>query len=264
MPVYLKYSHFKCLSRGFANFFLNLRGFMDSELAFITSDVTERIAKVRHEKGVNKKEFAEYLEVTSSIFSDIESGKRKPSRDLLIKISVRYGVSLNWLFYGIGEIWIADAVNSQSLSKTGFKQVPVYSESELPEGAFVVPLLDQRLSAGSGSTLPEEDKTSALVHVPAYLSSYGDKIAALAVDGDSMYPTLHRGDMVVCDSCGWSGEGIYAVRMSGQGFVKRITKRPGKIVIISDNPKYPPQEEPEESEDIQIIGRVHCAIVRVE
>jgi phage repressor protein C with HTH and peptisase S24 domain len=70
--------------------------------------------------------------------------------------------------------------------------------------------------------------------------------------------------MVVCDSCGWSGEGIYALRMSGAGFVKRITKRPGKLVIISDNPKYPPQEEPEESEDIEIIGRVHCAITKIE
>ena len=84
---------------------------MDSDVAFITSDVTERIAKVRQVKGVNKKEFAEYLEVTSSIFSDIESGKRKPSRDLLIKISVRYGISLNWLFFGIGKMGLSDAAS---------------------------------------------------------------------------------------------------------------------------------------------------------
>jgi phage repressor protein C with HTH and peptisase S24 domain len=52
--------------------------------------------------------------------------------------------------------------------------------------------------------------------------------------------------------------------MSGTRFVKRITKRPGKLVIISDNPKYPPQEESEENEDIEIIGRVHCAITKIE
>jgi len=79
-----------------------------------------------------------------------------------------------------------------------------------------------------------------------------------------MYPTLERGDMVVCDSCGWSGEGIYALRMGGDGFVKRLTKAPGKLVIISDNPKYPPREEPEESQDYEIIGRVHCAIKNME
>ena len=79
-----------------------------------------------------------------------------------------------------------------------------------------------------------------------------------------MYPTLHRGDMVVCDSFGWSGEGIYALRMGGAEFVKRITKKQGKIIIISDNPKYPTQEEPEESGDIELIGLVHCAITIVE
>ncbi|MDR0584628.1 MAG: S24 family peptidase, partial [Treponema sp.] len=128
----------------------------------------------------------------------------------------------------------------------------------------VVPLLDQRLSAGPGAALPEADEAKALIRVPGYLARYGENIAALEVDGDSMEPTLHRGDMVVCDSLGWSGEGIYAVRMGGSGFVKRITKAPGKVVIISDNPKYPLWEEPEGSEDFAIIGRVHCAITKVE
>ncbi|MDR2785055.1 MAG: LexA family transcriptional regulator [Treponema sp.] len=144
------------------------------------------------------------------------------------------------------------------------RPVRVYHTQDLPEGFFVVPLLDQRLSAGPGASLPEKDEAKALIQVPGYLHQYGENIAALTVDGDSMEPTLHRGDMVVCDSLGWSGEGIYAVRMSGSGFVKRITKRPGKVVVLSDNPKYPPQEEPEGSEDFAIIGRVHCAITKVE
>jgi phage repressor protein C with HTH and peptisase S24 domain len=75
-----------------------------------------------------------------------------------------------------------------------------------------------------------------------------------------MYPALRRGDTVVCDSCGWSGEGVYAVTMNGKGLVKRVTQRPGKVVLLSDNPKYPPLEDPEESQDIEIVGRVHCAI----
>ncbi|MDR2759563.1 MAG: S24 family peptidase, partial [Spirochaetaceae bacterium] len=109
------------------------------------------------------------------------------------------------------------------------KPLPVYHPSTLPEGSFVVPLLDQRLSAGPGAALLEADETRALIPVPGYLARYGENIAALTVDGDSMEPTLRRGDMVVCDSCGWSGEGIYAVRMGGSGFVKRLTKAPGKV-----------------------------------
>jgi phage repressor protein C with HTH and peptisase S24 domain len=158
---------------------------------------------------------------------------------------------------------IIDAVDSHPKS-SGSNILKVYRSSELPEGSFVVPLLDQKLSAGQGAYLPEDDKANALIRVPGYLARYGENIAALPVDGDSMEPTLHRGDMVVCDSCGWSGEGIYAVRMGGSGFVKRLTKAPGKVVVLSDNPKYPPREEPEESEDFSIVGRVHCAITKVE
>ena len=53
-----------------------------------------------------------------------------------------------------------------------------------------------------------------------------------------MEPTLQRGDLIVCDSCGWDGEEIYALRMDGCGYVKRLARKPGKIVVISDNPKY--------------------------
>jgi phage repressor protein C with HTH and peptisase S24 domain len=223
--------------------------------------ICDRFAEIRAETSQNKQNFADFLEIPSTTVSDIELGKREPSKDVLLKLTSKCGVNLHWMLTGDGVKYIK---NGFSESKKEHKPLPLYNESDLPEGAFIVPLLDQRLSAGNGSYLPDEDISMALVHVPAYLSRYGDKIAALTVDGDSMYPTLSRGDMVVCDSCGWSGEGIYAVRMSGSGFVKRITKAPGKIVIISDNPKYPPREEPEGSQDIEIIGRVHCAIVKME
>jgi phage repressor protein C with HTH and peptisase S24 domain len=219
----------------------------------------EKFTEIRKEQALNKQQFADFLEIPSTTVSDIELGKREPSKDVLLKLTTKCGVNLHWMLTGDGNKYI-----KKPIAEHGSEKLPVYKKSEIPEGSFIVPFLDQRLSAGSGSYLPEDDDIKALVHIPAYLSRFGKNIAALTVDGDSMYPTLSRGDMIVCDSCGWSGEGIYALRMSGEGFVKRLTKRPGKLVIISDNPKYPPQEEPEGSEDIQIIGRVHCAIKELE
>jgi phage repressor protein C with HTH and peptisase S24 domain len=180
----------------------------------------------------------------------------------LHSLALKYAVNLNWIFTGEGEMF-SESVSPPS-SSGRIKQIPIFSSLELPDGAFLVPLLDRQLSAGSGADLPEEDIAKGLIPVPQYLSRYGKDIKALTVDGDSMYPTLHRGDMVVCDSCGWSGEGVYAVRMNGKGFVKRVTQRPRKVVLLSDNPKYPPLEEPEESQDIEIVGRVHCAISKVD
>jgi len=224
----------------------------------MNKDIGIRLRKLRDSLGMrNQTEFANELGITQTVLSKYETGTVDIPDELKIKIS-ELGVNLHWLILGNGEMFL------QKQLETGQKHLPIYRPSELPEGSFIVPMLDQRLSAGNGSYIPEADEARALVHVPAYLSRYGKNIKALAVDGDSMYPTLSRGDMVVCDSCGWSGEGIYALRMSGSGFVKRLTKAPGKLVIISDNPKYPTREEPEESQDIQIIGRVHCAIKEME
>jgi phage repressor protein C with HTH and peptisase S24 domain/DNA-binding XRE family transcriptional regulator len=147
----------------------------------------------------------------------------------------------------------------------GGHPVPLYSKDDFADsGGFEVPVLHQKLSAGPGTPLPENDEAEAFVRVPARLKRYGKNLAALTVEGDSMYPTLDRGDLVICDSCGWSGEGVYALRMSGEGFVKRITRDPGKIIIISDNPKYPIREYKDDMEDFEIIGRIHCAIKNLE
>jgi len=228
-------------------------------------DIKDRVRDARSSLKLSQEALAIETGSQRTTVAGYENGISLPKAEFLRELSIKYGINPNWILTGEGEMYLQKGNKAiESLNGTGLRQLPVYSEADLPEGAFVVPVLDQHLCAGSGSQVPEEDASSALVRVPAYLSKYGDKVAALKVDGDSMYPTLSRGDMVVCDSCGWSGEGIYALRMSGSGFVKRLTKRPGKIVIISDNPKYPPQEELEESQDIQIIGRVHCAITKVE
>jgi phage repressor protein C with HTH and peptisase S24 domain len=191
----------------------------------------DRLRIFRETIGANQSEFAQVLDVAPSFISGIERNTKAISRDLIERLLNKYNININWLLTGEGAMLRTALVPAgQELAKqetalenamgTGHKRLPVYRESELPAGAFVVPLLDQRLSAGNGSYLPEEDEAKALIHVPAYLARYGDQIRALEVDGDSMYPTLHRGDMVVCDSCGWSGEGVYAVRMNGKGFVK--------------------------------------------
>ena len=109
---------------------------------------------------------------------------------------------------------------------------------------FVVPVLNQELSAGKGDLLPEDDFVKGLIELPSFLREYGKNIAGLYVHGDSMSPTLENGDLVICNSLGWDNEeGLYAIRFNGNGYVKRIQVGAGKIIITSDNSKYKPIEE---------------------
>jgi transcriptional regulator with XRE-family HTH domain len=233
-------------------------------------DISEKLLELRTSSGKSQAEIAKLAGVSQRTWSSYESGQTTPKMGVLWALAAR-GYTIKGLTTSI----LGDMVDDGKISKAEIQKMqtsltsggtPVYSLANIEgnEKAFVVPLLNQKLSAGKGQELPQNDEATALIPVPSYLAKFGKNIAALTVEGDSMYPTLERGDVVVCDSCGWSGEGIYALRMGGDGFVKRLTKAPGKLVIISDNPKYPTREEPEESQDYEIIGRVHCAIKNME
>ena len=134
---------------------------------------------------------------------------------------------------------------------------------DIPTNAFVVPILDQELSAGNGVDLPSTDVVTGYFPVPKELSRYGEQLAALHVRGDSREPTLRSGDMVVCDSCGWDGtEGLYAIRLNGCGYVKRVQAARGTCIIRSDNPKYGSFEAP--ADKLELIGRVHYVIHKLD
>ena len=174
--------------------------------------------------------FIESLGINYDSYNGQKRYNNLPRADEVVKIAKGLNVSLDYLLVG----------------------------DEKPNKC-IVPILDQELSAGNGCLVPENDAAKGLLELPRSLrAEYGDNLSALYVKGDSMEPTLRNGDLIVCDSLGWdSGEGLYAVRLNGKGYVKRIQVGNGKILIKSDNPKYDTIEEPIESQNLQIIGKVH-------
>ena len=102
------------------------------------------------------------------------------------------------------------------------------------------------------------------ISVPDGMRGYGDKVAALYISGDSMEPTLRRGDIVICDTCGYEGEGVYVIQMNGEGVVRRLYRDMGKYIIKTENPIYPQKIEPLESASIKVVGRVHYIIKRYD
>ena len=122
-----------------------------------------------------------------------------------------------------------------------------------------IPVTAQVLSAGKGQYVPDTEEITEYIAVPKELSGIGDEhLAACHVKGDSMYPTLHDGDLIICDDLGYDGnEGIYAIIYGGKGYVKRLQKTLSGVKIISDNTVYPVMEVNDESEDLHIIGKVH-------
>lgn len=226
-------------------------------------NLADELRMIRRKTGKSQKDFADILGIPQTTWSNYEVGKANPPLKILKKLS-DLGYKIPSLTTGVVSDIKAQKIISEN---TLYKKQDNKKDSitaKIKETDFVIPIMQHKLSAGKGQITSDEETPAGYIAVPQSLKRYGKNLAALYVDGDSMEPTLRRGDLIVCDSCGWDGEGIYAIQMNGEGFVKRLSQQPGKIVVISDNPKYNSWEEPVESENLRIIGRVHYALKHVE
>ena len=128
---------------------------------------------------------------------------------------------------------------------------------------------DADLSAGPGSLL-EADPEPMGFHLleSQWLRTVSradpEKLAVVRVAGDSMESTLHDGDWVLVDLTKKraSREGIYALRVGADLWVKRITLDLAnkRVLILSDNKHYPVQAL--DGGELEIIGRVVWIVAR--
>lgn len=65
--------------------------------------IHQRITRVRKHKGMSQKEFSTTIGVSQSYLSEVESGKSKPSLELLSGIVNRFNdINADWLLTGRG------------------------------------------------------------------------------------------------------------------------------------------------------------------
>ena len=203
----------------------------------------DRLEKSLDENNLTASELCRTIGVASSVVYSWKVRDSIPRADIAVKVAEQLNTTVEYLVSG-----------------NNFKKI-----TNTERNSFLVPILNQELSAGHGDLLPDYDIVNGFIRLPSFTREYGEKLAGLFVHGDSMENTLKNGDLVICATNGWdNGEGLYAIRLNGNGYVKRIQVATGKIIIRSDNPKYSPIEEPIESDNLSIIGRVIMKIQRVD
>lgn len=238
-------------------------------------DLSQKLLEFRKKLNISQAKMGELLDIPQRTWANYELGRSNPKVNVLIaleKLGFQYKLPVGGAAEQIEQameraqeqvreqLQISQPLDRSRPQEIEGKLIKYGTESSVPDGGFVIPLLDQKLSAGYGAFLPEDDTPAAYIAVPRQLRRFGEKLAALYVEGDSMEPTYFRGDMIICDSLGWDGEGVYAIQIDGYGFVKRLSRKPGKLVVISDNPHYETYEVPLDTDDIRIIGKVRGVV----
>ena len=131
------------------------------------------------------------------------------------------------------------------------------------EQGVLIPVIGQGASAGFGFDY-EEGEIIRYVKIPSWIARQSRDLVAMPIYSDSMEPTLSSGDLAVCSTAGFCGDGVYIVRDSERGltFCKRVIWTPGGWTIVSDNPRYEPMKV--EDRAIEIVARVIAAVKEVK
>lgn len=221
--------------------------------------IGETLKTLRDEKGLTLKQMGEILGVSHMTYQRYEKNDTDVSTDMLTKLADFYGVSADYLL-GRTEIKaMAGTSPAEQLDVTAAEQEIIRRYTEFPEEVRLL-LLEtirklvglpeapedlrpvivftrchrMKASAGTGYDLDNEDewRDIRIYDCPeAYQADF-----AVEVDGDSMEPDYHDGEIVfvrLSEDVPVGKVGLFI--HEGKGYIKER----GEKYLISRNPDYP-------------------------
>jgi phage repressor protein C with HTH and peptisase S24 domain len=231
--------------------------------SFSENIVNQRFKKVFSElekrnfiKG--KSDIAKKLGTYNHVVNSILKGDRNVTVDQLHKLFETYGVDANYLF------GLSEQMFKNGQGRVGEIHTRSMSEQQFG-GRMNITLVPNRAMAGYALEL--QDK-SFLSDLPKFsIPNLDGNLIAFEINGDSMYPTITNGDIVVCEPLERGDplrdNNVYVV-VTDVVVAKRIQQiRDGnqvqQIRLISDNSAvYKPYEV--DLEDIRQVLKVKCRL----
>ncbi len=215
-----------------------------------------RVKKIRKDLKMTGEQFAAVLGVGKSALSMIETGKTALSernKNILVQ---DLNVNPDWLESGRGEMFNCPKEEWQQFTRRTDNTVPHQS----------VPLYNMEGTAGLVPLFMDPSKVKPIdyIHIPNLPKCDG----AIYVVGDSMYPLLKSGDIVLYKQMNdwsnifWGDMYLISIDIEGEEFVtvKYIQKseRPGCIKLVSQNPHHADKDI--ELEKVRALAFVKASI----
>lgn len=197
----------------------------------------------------NKRAFAQAIGVSATVVENVVgSRKGKPSYDVLAKICANANISAEWLITGNG-----DMIRSSNVGNKAIIQESFTLRTDTRIGIQSVPLYELDATAGLVSLFDTNRKQKPINHLQ--IPDLPPCDGAIYVRGDSMYPLLKSGDIVLyrevatsVDNILWGEMYLLSFSLDGEDFItiKYIQKGDDDqhIKLVSHNPHHSPKDIP--------------------
>lgn len=209
-----------------------------------------RFKILRDKLNLSQKELGKRLNLSDTTIQNYEYGRQQISGKALIKLKEEFNINSDWLLNGTGEMFLDNTSRQQEISD--IISIPYYPEVSA--------------AAGSGALVYDENTVKHLQISSAIINiSTGDNVCLINATGNSMQPVIDDRDLLLVDLSQKliTDEGIYVIRLDTTLVVKRVQKILNGIILISDNPQYPPRELTADNfneNDAAVIGKVIAVI----
>lgn len=166
-------------------------------------------------------EFAALLGTSKQVVSRYENGQRSPKVSVVAEYAEKLGVPISALTGESSAPFGRPVDGLIPRAQLGVRRVPILGDTAAGEPVIANRVYDEWVD------IPDDGH-----HFDA----------ALRVTGDSMTPKYHKGDLVFVRYQDDVLDGQIAVVCLDDGVtLKRVYHVPGGLSLLSDNPKYPPQ-----------------------
>lgn len=212
----------------------------------------------------NKRAFAQQVGISPTVIENVVGTRQgKPSYDVLEKICANANISAEWLLSGKGEMIRDEA--TQLASPTIQSAFTLHSDR--PIALQNVPLYELDASAGLVALFAEQTRRTPLCHIQ--IPDLPPCDGAVYVRGDSMYPLLKSGDIVLykeipngANGILWGEMYLLSFNIDGESYItiKYIQKADDDrfVRLVSHNPHHSPKDIPTDS--IQALALIKASI----
>lgn len=195
---------------------------------------------------------AKILGTDKNTLSRYRREKGPPAGKVIDSLIARYKFNPTWLFKKEGEPF--PGARNKYPEVCGLEESVMVREvmgeydPQISKEFVFIKQVSGKISAGGG-LVPDDSGDMRLAFRKEWFKKKGDpkNMSLIKVSGDSMEPTLLSGDLVLVDHSRntiASQDGIYAISIDHEILIKRLhlLYQDSKILVISDNKQYPPQE----------------------
>ena len=203
----------------------------------------ERIKSLREKKCMTQLELAQRLGYKSkSSVTHIENGRDIP-RAMVVTLAEILDTTPAYLMG-----WEDDKPNAAPLAENKIYQIPVFSSVSAGFGAYAC--------------------SDIVTYMPLFIEHEADvpDMLCIKVTGDSMFPKIEDGDIIIVRKQDSVDSGSIAVVLvdNEEGFVKKVVYDQETIELHSINPEYAPKIfKGEEVLRVRVVGLVKQVVKNV-